>query len=495
MAHSGDSLLAWLRRLFVGELRRVVLVEFLGDDPFDQQRAEYHPFFQGWVRARGGRCEWVALAAGRDCRPQHPYEVELPPERLAPLLDFVSRARPTLVVFNERLSDANRTVLAAAARGAPLVEPPASERLTRRGAGASPDYDAQRLDPDQPTADHFQHIIVDPRCTYRRSVAHNPLFEGISLRGLEHPVGCSFCPQGRGHQPIPSPRRVLALAVRQFARYHETVPEDMRRRRFLLFVMPMLGKMDELAAALLAMGLPPAELYLTYRLDTFLRTAPALRRALPLLREGGHVLHLWQVGLENYSPEENLRFHKGITVAQADEFMALVDELEAEWPGTFVARAHGGFALILFTPWTSLTDLRHNVDGLRRHRLEGNPLDRRLFLRRGTPLLALAERDGLVLAPEEGSARRFGVICITHWGEDEVPWRFRHPEVDHVYRLMNELYAWGDSSFPLPEREALQALVAGRALPHPLAALDALLTLYERDPALAPLAAVEGLLV
>jgi hypothetical protein len=431
---------------------RVLLVEFLAEQPLDQQRSEHYPFFQGWIRQTRGACRWVVLAAGKDVRPQHPYVVELPPARREPLLRAVRAFAPQTVVTNERLGDETRAAVAAAAAGARLVEPPEQYRAVPRLAGVIPDYRAERLDPEVPTADHFQQIIVEPRCLYARTITTNPFFEGIDPDRLAHPIGCSFCPQGKRQRAHLRPPDALQRVLLQVRRYHETVPDELRRRRFLLFVTPMLPRMGEFLTHLAALSLPPAEWYLTCRVDELLRMGDALRAGLPVVAAAGHRLHLWQVGLENYSEEENRRFNKGVTREQADRFIDLVDELEAAHPGAFVFRAHGGFAMIVFTPWTTVADLRANVDGLRRHRLGRDAsfaLTTRLMLRHGTPIAALAERDGLTLPREAKTSTPFDLYCITHWGEDELPWRFRHPEVEQVFRVV--LSVSGRGRPPAPE--------------------------------------------
>ena len=429
------------------EQERVLLVEFLADDPLDQYRSENYPFLQGYIRRQGGSCEWVVLAAGADARPRHPHEVRLPPPRMGRLLAVAEASRPTLVVLNERLWEGDAEALRKAAATARVINPPEKppdiSGLTRE----TPDYECRRLDPEVEISEPYQQILVEPRCLYRRTVRSNPLYAGVDVDSLEHQFGCAFCPKGRTPRAIPSPDEALEQVMKQFQAYHATAPAEMRRDRFLLFAVPMLPMLDVFVERLLQMEFPPAELHITCRIDNFLRVSEAVRRALPLLKRAGFELHLWQVGLENYSEQENQRFNKGVSVEQVERFVTLVDELEREWPETFVFGRHGGFAMILFTPWTRVEDLRANLEGLRRHgRTNVGAFMARshLRLRTGTPIAALAMRDGLTLeAAGVDTDALFSAHCITEWGENDLPWRFGDPSAQRIYRFMVALTSDG----------------------------------------------------
>jgi len=92
-------------------------------------------------------------------------------------------------------------------------------------------------------------------------------------------------------------------------------------------------------------------------------------------------------------------------------------------------------------------------------------------LRAATPLEQLAAHDDLVVE-RNATANPFATYCISHWGEEEIPWRFRAPEVAAVYRLFSAV-------FP---REGRGSLVPGAAKRDPARTLEALLELVEADP-------------
>ncbi len=82
---------------------RLLLVEFLNDDPLHQHRIRRFPYFQGFARRNGFETRWVSIAAGREARPVHPWEVELPSDRLQLLVGAITDFGPTVLVTNERL--------------------------------------------------------------------------------------------------------------------------------------------------------------------------------------------------------------------------------------------------------------------------------------------------------------------------------------------------------------------------------------------------------
>lgn len=489
---------------------RFLLLELLNDDPLNQHRCEDYPFIQGFARGRGGQVDWVSVDAGRAERPTHPYVVEPSAHKRAALVALVRDLRPSWIIVNERLGPALGEALRDAAGPAhwleadPLPLAPILQATTgaSKAEAADPfragllspsdaDYSARSLEPDQPRSDHFVTIIAGPRCLYRRGVDGNPHFEGLGLDGLRFPIGCSFCTH---HEPRESgnstrPRAVVEQVLEQMRCYDRTVPAEVRRDRFLVFAPPLFLEMDAFIEGFLGLGLPRTQVHLSGRVDEVLAAATSLREGLSLLARAGHSLHLWQVGLESFSAEENLRFNKGITSQQIEEMIALVTELERAWPETFVFWRHGGFGSIVFTPWTGIEDLRANVEGAARLRLVGGDfmLTSRLQLRRGTPLAALADRDSLIsgLAPD-GSLEAVPdhSSCITHMGEDELPWRFRDHRVAWIYALMTRLFPRGDTQWDddLSRRALRPEVVQSDLVRDPLETLSRLLDWFNDHP-------------
>jgi len=444
---------------------RLMLVEYINDDPFNHHRTELFPFLQAFVKRQGGSVQWVSIPAGREARPHHPFLVELPTDRLDRLVAALRDFAPTHLVANEEIGAAMHREMAghlpdtvvlkgdggvdeASWRAITGTENPASQF----GPGPhwllgseEPDYDVLPLDSTDGNSQILVPVISRCHCTWLRTVESNPHFQGLDLSGLEHPLGCSFCCTSVGTVPE-NPRSAIDVLLKQLRRYNETIPDSARNHRFMVTSGYLFFQLEDFFRGVASLALPPSTFLLTCRVDEFLRGVGALSAWLPEMAKAGHAVHVWQVGLENFAPEENLRFNKGLSTDQIAEMVKWTDELEQRWPETFAVRRYGGFGTIICTPWTRLEDLKLNVEGFRRYSLN-SMLTTRLILRRGTPLERLAQRDGLV-----GHASQLEEIptwgtCITTFGEEELPWHFRSAEVADVYTLMAVL-------FPRDERTA-----------------------------------------
>ena len=108
--------------------------------------------------------------------------------------------------------------------------------------------------------------------------------------------------------------------------------------------------------------------------------------------------------------------------------------MTARWPAQF-RFPFGEFSMILFTPWTTLQDLRINLDNIARFPLVCGPptLSRRLQIFPGRPIERLARKDGLVVKALRSPFYNSG--CIVSSDQAEVPWRFRHREIGLLCRL------------------------------------------------------------
>lgn len=505
----------------------MLLVEFVNDDPFNQHRVEALPFVAGFLRERGVAVEWLALQAGRSARPLHPYVVDLATGELAEaapaqlalpaLVDAISSFRPSHVAFNERLGAGLAAAIDEALAGAQVLAGEPSERIlpwlaaelaldlelddpTREPAlpggavGESlydlaiPDYACRHLDPGPGPGRYMLRVVAGPPCMYRRPVQGNPFFEAVSLEGMGR-TGCSFCAHP---EPDDADRRMSApldKALVQLRRFVETAPPERRGCGFVLEGSAAFLKLDAFLKGLLALEIVPSAFYLTCRIDELLAREETLRRHLPELKQRGHSLHIWNIGLESFSERENQRFNKGISAGQAERAVLALRALEADWPESFFWSQHGGFGMISFTPWTRLDDIDANIDGLGRLSLDGmvGMLSTRLQLLPGTALLALARRDGLTLEAEDIAASEDAALptidaamsCLTSWSIEEIPWRFKHPDTAAVYALLSRLQPPGGGP---PDAEVAGVFTGGVRVPEPLELAATLVSLARSQP-------------
>jgi hypothetical protein len=464
---------------------RILLLEFVNDDIFNQHRAETFPFLFGDLKERGIAVEWLSMPAGRSMRAGNPWVIEPQPDVREPLVAAAHAFQPTHLVANDLLGD----LLVAALRDRlpDLRVVPLDLDLLRHGRlrslaefvggtdaaafgdldgslfqRACPDYGARLIGRMPPGPAQLVPLFGGPSCVYRRSLSGNPHFEGVVLEGVAFPRGCSFCvnpdePATRepGWDPV-------ASAVLQLRRFQETAPAFRRTDRYLVRGIRVFQRLPDFLAKVIAMGLPPSAFFFSCRVDELLARADDLRTWVPRMAANGHSVHFWNVGLENFSPTENERFNKGVSPRQAQDALALLDGLEAQHPTAFGFRRHGGFGLILFTPWTRPQDLEINVRALRQHGDRGDlgPLTSRLQLRPGTALEALARRDGLIddraALPEVPRE----LSCLTEPGDREIPWRFADADVGAIWSVLAGWYLSSPSggADDVPQAACLDAL-------------------------------------
>jgi len=180
---------------------------------------------------------------------------------------------------------------------------------------------------------------------------------------------------------------------------------------------------------------PPVKVLLALRVDRLLKSREILRRLLPGLAERGRAIHIYVMGLENFCDEELLRLNKGFTGSQVIEAINALQELEQAYPQSFHYSSYRLFSVILFTPWTTLEMLHHNLRQIRRLQLEdkiGNTFLSRLRLHPDLAITALARSEGLLMASPDDQAR---ILSQQKLFGEELPWRYRDPRMELIDRL------------------------------------------------------------
>ncbi len=461
-----------------------MLLEFVHPDPYRRFHADEFPFLQGFARGvLGVETQWLYGLAGPEDRPENDFIIEPPPARRTQVVEVARAFSPTVVVTNERCGPALQAALleilglervVSIERDIPHYHAVEVGHLcnwlgldehgsSARGllvASAVPDYSCAPLGQERGLVFPLLTVTGGPPCMYRRPLHSNPWFRDLDLRGANRTGGCSFCLGDEvGANWAGLTASPVALALLQVARFRETAPPARLTDRYRLVASGVFQRMDEFFAGVLGMDLPPSEFHFSCRPDEFLGRADMIEALLPILRPRGHSIHIWNMGVENFSPEENARFNKGLDLAVVERALERIRGLEARWPDTFVFSRHGGLSFILFTPWTTLDDLALNAREARRLGVAPVFLRSRLQLRPGTPMTLLAARDGLI-AERFDQPSPLDFSCQAYADEEEVPWRFRHPEVAVAYRVMLRL---GEDS-RIPADDPLRAALA-RALP------------------------------
>lgn len=452
---------------------RLLLVELMPHEPERQFRVVAYPWVMGVARALGWPAAWVALGVRYD--PTLCYRLE--PGDLALLRAQVRRFRPQTVLINERLAAPQRAALAALVPGRRLVYWPVDARLgdlVRALRRAVPQARDARLD-DPALLDRLQpvfrrrvlnrapwvhepliRVVCGAICEYRVPTSANPHYRGLGLS--DRTIGCSFCHNVALSKPT---QDVVDFAARVVSEACRQLPAQ-TKRRFELRCQGLWRRLREFLRELLRRGVRDAELIFSPRIDELLATRAALGRCLPLLARNKLAVRIYGMGVENFSDAENLRLNKGITARQVHEAVAFITATAAAWPEQFRCE-RGRLSMILFTPWTTVQDLRVNAAHIARCPLI-NPcavLNQRLQLFKDRPILRLAERDGLLAGPR-GAFYNSG--CITDAGQQEIPWRFKHAEVALLWQLARRLAAAGRGE---PSRDALDVKAAGLLVQDP----------------------------
>ena len=443
----------------------LLLIELLPHEPERQFRTAAYPWLMGLARALGWRASWCALGVRYD--PTLRYRLE--PGDLALLRAELKRLAPRAALINERLRPEQWDELAAAVPGRRLAYWPLEESLEALGptfarlvpgargpllrekdllARLQSVFQRRVLNAAPWAHSPLLRVLSGAPCDYRTPVSSNPYYRGLRLPARM--MACSFCATAPLQKPAPD---MAAGAARQVAAACRQLPAKVERR-FEFRCQGLWRRLESLIRELVRLKARKAELIFSPRIDELLATRAALQRCLPLLAESGLAVRIYGMGVENFSPAENLRLNKGVTARQVHEAVAFITATSKAWPGQFRCD-RGRLSMILFTPWTTLQDLRVNGAHIAHCPLIDpcGVLGQRLQLFADRPITRLAEHDGLVVKRRGGSFYNSG--CIIRAEQHEIPWRFKHPEVALLWQLAQRLVAAGRG------QPGLDAAVAG----------------------------------
>lgn len=457
-------------------MERLLLIEFASmARPI---RAIAFPSLLGLARAEGVPARWLRFAVPVDARFRDGTDGQgLSAAEVETLQDAWAAFRPTRVVFSgipsSELADRiagftpraqvvvvhQRTGVGASPGPFPALAPqagparrflglpPAPDDSLPLEAAATPDFGFVAANPAAAAEPPLPYLALEASCRYHAPVGRNPAYSGVDLSGCAETGGCAFCnqrdPAGTGVRWSPARARVWLDALSR------TLPPREGRLEVRILGGTVLSWIESFADLLATAGVPAADWLLDPRADDLVRGRAALERALLRLDGTGHRIEVSLVGIENFSPDELLRFNKGFSPTTALEAVRCLLELERDFRATFGFRRHGGLSLILFTPWTTLGDLSLNYRILWESgmdMLSGKVLDGRLRLSPDLPIAALALRDGLVADRYDDPL--FDTAARTMY-EAELPWRFRDSRVDAVCRVVVRLHR--DDGFPRDE--------------------------------------------
>ncbi|MBI5477721.1 MAG: hypothetical protein HY906_02630 [Deltaproteobacteria bacterium] len=410
--------------------------------------AEPFPFIAGYAESRRVPVRWICFPHEAWAPAPSPFLLDLTSRARQQLLAQVAACGASHLILSEVPAPALRRFLSRERPGL-QVRHCASPRssyssdwlaawlgITGEREGflpdlASPSYRSVPAGGPVPAAP--TPVIGSAPCLYAAPLGDNPAYGDVDLSGIERKFACAFCP---GPPDLKYRYRTppLDLAMRQIAAVRAEPETVWSRSQFVIRSAAVFFAMSKLLQRLELEAAAPVSLFFGCRADEVLARADDIAAALAIARRCGHAIHVFSMGVESFSPPENERFNKRLSAATVGAALRRLREWEREYRGTFFFTRHGGLGFILFTPWTTLEDLRLNLAAARELGLEedGFFLTRRVMLLGDTPLLRLAEHDGLVdpsaaqdRALFEWLQRHCDPGCRRFFEEQDRPWRFR----------------------------------------------------------------------
>jgi len=300
-------------------------------------------------------------------------------------------------------------------------------------------------------------IFGNAGCPYGDDPLERPEFVNIRLPD-DRPVsrlGCAFCFMGGDYEKRPD-AEIVALQAEQAVFWTRALPS--LEELVLTDQAPVryLAKLVETASGL---GVRPIRWLFPARADTFLKELPKVRAAAQAADKVGHTIELYLTGFESFSDAELGRFNKGLDRTTSLAAIEAMRALALETKGFAYSRARG-HSLILWSPWTTIDDLRSNLQAFRTHGLGEIFSDvgrNRLRLYKDLPIHWAAERDGLLAEDwedDDGMARRKGYSV-------EQPWRFKEAKTRLAFLLVRGLRDLLGPETEISQLAAVLAFVEG----------------------------------
>lgn len=283
----------------------------------------------------------------------------------------------------------------------------------------------------RPTAPSFP-ITGNIGCPYQTDARTNPIFAGVDIP-KDFGRGCGFCTTGNHYEYKPKDEALdWALVQLRYLRTH--APE---LQTLVLRDQNPFYYLTEFIEAAEKEKLGPFTLLIESRADWWLQNSGRFVRALEAAKRSAIKLAPFLVGIENFSQPELDRFNKGETSETLIKFLGALHRWHADYAPA-MDLSHAAFGFILFTPWTTIDDLRTNLECIRQtgmDRFRGHLLLSRVRLYPDTALYWLAKRDGLLVddyaRPEDDASTRYGYLPAK-------PYRFREPNVARIAELATE---------------------------------------------------------
>ena len=272
-------------------------------------------------------------------------------------------------------------------------------------------------------------IEGNPGCPYQSDARDNPLYADVDIPdGLGR--GCAFCTTGNHYQGA-AQADAIARVMTQLRYVRANAPA---LTTLVLRDQNPFGYLTEVLQACAAEGVGGFALLLQTRADWLLQGERRFGLALEAAARASITVSPFLVGIENFSQAELDRYNKGIEAATNVKLLAALRTWDAAHTSFDLSQASFGF--ILFSPWTTMADLRTNYEAIREtglHELRGRLLLSRVRLYPDTALYYLAEKEGLL-----DGERRSSVAAGRYGYFPDVLWRFKDSKTELFARVAAE---------------------------------------------------------
>lgn len=459
-------------------------------------RARALPFIVGLLEQAGWSRQWVAFAVAdawfhRGGR----FVADLPPELRALLACEAGAAPFDLVLTSEVACPDLLALLRQSATGARILALQDANVSSVANVRTDDLVGALGLAPsDLPRGGTDRHLVDDVRpvygrrivgeqvpsdpgeiavalvgevaCAYGAAVTRNPCYQGLDAPEVLAHRGCAFC--GHVERPDRGGRAVTAwdeLALAQVEAHQRAFPAMRSRPRYVVEDARVGVQAGRFLRKLLARPLQASTFALGLRVDDVGGFVAALEEHAAELVASGHGFELFDLGVENFSASENLRFNKGFGAEAVWRSLADLDAFRARHPGVLQFEPQRALSAILFTPWTTPADLLINLEAARRlgPAFVRYLLGTRLQIVPGRAIEVLARRDG-ALAPSFDDVAAIDPVCVTEAGLSELAWRFLDVSTRRLHCLLVRLEPVPDSVRLAPDDEGWRRLNQARAL-------------------------------
>jgi hypothetical protein len=459
----------------------LLLVEFLTTDIYHQFRSEFFPYLSGFAMKLKIPVKWIRFGVEFHPDPSVRYIRDLNTAEKNFLIEEIKKKDVTHIIFNESVTASFRKTLLQNFQNlrifcigdidsADFAESGKNAAISQKGMNLSygflnriswitgwlgtgngikdglivdyvtPYYYYENANKLAEDINPFLKILCGTECHYRGNIAKNPFYKDLDLSDAARIHGCAFCNEQNQTEWIFS-TDPLVLAFRQMDSLFDTSPLSKKKPEIMICGAVIFENLNKFLDEFIRKKYPSCSVMFTCRIDEFLKKAKIIEKYLPLFRNKKYQFHIWSMGVENFSYEENLRMNKGVANDQVLEAHKLVSRLEKEYSNNFFFTKHGSYSLILWTPWTTLDDLEINLEWAKKIRLdpEGLLLRSKLCLFEKRPITILAEHDGMILKRKRKTEKRYDIGNLPDWHMREVPWKFRNEEVQRAFSIMSRL--------------------------------------------------------